>query len=135
MNRLTLCSRKQLSSARTFYATFTYCQKNIISVTMVHFYDHTSECYQAKVISSTFPLKHQLKLIQNQLKPVSVKTFVKIANKPTNMQNKSKQTYPANIRLDEDVLRRLSSSSSEDVFKTSSRRLDQDQYVRLSLTS
>ena len=31
--------------------------------------------------------------------------------------------------------RRLSSSSSEDVFKTSSRRLDQDEYVRLSLTS
>ena len=29
----------------------------------------------------------------------------------------------------------LSSSSSEDVFKTSSRRLDQDEYVRLSLTS
>ena len=46
---------------------------------------------------------------------------------------------PANIRLDEDVLktswRRLSSSSSEDVLKTSSRRLDQDEYVRLSLTS
>ena len=31
--------------------------------------------------------------------------------------------------------RRLSSSSSEDVFKTSSRRLDQDEFVRLSLTS
>ena len=29
----------------------------------------------------------------------------------------------------------LSSSSSEDVFKTSSRRLDQGEYVRLSLTS
>ena len=48
-------------------------------------------------------------------------------------------TDPANIRLDEDVLktslRRLSSSSSEDVFKTSWRRLDQDEYVCLSLTS
>ena len=46
---------------------------------------------------------------------------------------------PANIRLDEDFLktsrRRLSSSSSEDVFKTSSRRLDQDEYVHLSLMS
>ena len=46
---------------------------------------------------------------------------------------------PGNIRLDGDVLktswRRLSSSSSEDVFKTSSRRLDQDEYVCLSLTS
>ena len=31
--------------------------------------------------------------------------------------------------------RRLSSSSSEDILKTSSRRLDQDEYVRLSLTS
>ena len=31
--------------------------------------------------------------------------------------------------------RRLSSSSSEDVFKTSSRRLNQDEYVRLSLTT
>ena len=47
--------------------------------------------------------------------------------------------FPANIRLDEDVLKtswkRLSSSSLEDVFKTSSRLLDQDEYVRLSLTS
>ena len=46
---------------------------------------------------------------------------------------------PANIRLDEDVLRtscrRLSSSSSEDAFNTSSRRFDRDEYVRLSLTS
>ena len=59
---------------------------------------------------------------------------------------------PANIRLDEDVLktswRRLSSLSSEDVFiktnmfalalrlqKTSSRRLGQDQYIRLGYTS
>ena len=46
---------------------------------------------------------------------------------------------PANTRLDEDVLktfwRCLSSSSSEDVFKTPSRRLYQDEYVRLSLTS
>ena len=42
---------------------------------------------------------------------------------------------PANIRLDEDVLkahlRRPSSSSSEDVFKTSSRRLNQGEYIRL----
>ena len=50
---------------------------------------------------------------------------------------------PANIRLDEDVLKtslrrldqdeyvRLSLTSSEDVFKTSSRRLGHDQYIRL----
>ena len=42
---------------------------------------------------------------------------------------------PGNIRLDEDVWRRLSSSSSQDVLKTSSRRLHHDEYVRLSLTS
>ena len=46
---------------------------------------------------------------------------------------------PPNIRLDENVLktswRRLSSSSSADVFKTSSGRLDQDQYIRLGYTS
>ena len=59
---------------------------------------------------------------------------------------------PANIRLDEDVLktsfvfvftRRLNQdeyihfthTSSEDVFKTSSRRLDQDQYIRLGHTT
>ena len=58
---------------------------------------------------------------------------------------------PANIRLDEDVLKksfvfvfgrrlqdeyvRLSLTSSEDVFKTSSRRLGQDQYIRLGYTS
>ena len=58
------------------------------------------------------------------------------------------RTYPANIRLDEDVLKtsfvfvfrrrldqdeyiRLSHSSSEDVLKTSSRRLDQDQCICL----
>ena len=38
---------------------------------------------------------------------------------------------PANIRLYEDVLK----TSYIFVFKTSSRRLDQDEYVRLSLTS
>ena len=42
----------------------------------------------------------------------------------------SKRFTPANIRLDEDVLktswRHLSSSFSEDVLKASSRRLDQD---------
>ena len=59
---------------------------------------------------------------------------------------------PANIRLDEDVLKtsyvfvfrrrldqddyvRLSLTSSEDVFKTSSRRLGQDQYIGLGHTS
>ena len=51
----------------------------------------------------------------------------------------TKRGIPANIRLDKDVLktswRRLSSSSSEEVLKTFSRRLDQAEYVRLSLTS
>ena len=46
---------------------------------------------------------------------------------------------PANIRLDKDILktswRRLLSLTSEDVFKTSSRRLNQDQYFRLRHTS
>ena len=46
---------------------------------------------------------------------------------------------PANIRLDEDVLetswRPLLSLSSEDVFNTSSRRLDQDKYILRSHTS
>ena len=41
--------------------------------------------------------------------------------------------FPANIRLSEETLkmsgRGLLSSSSEDVFKTSSRRLDQDEYI------
>ena len=48
-------------------------------------------------------------------------------------------TFPANIRLDEDVLKtpwiRLSFLSSEDVFKTSSRRPHQDEYVLFSLPS
>ena len=48
-------------------------------------------------------------------------------------------TFPVNIRLDEDVLKtpwiRLSFLSSEDVFKTSSRRLRQDEYVLFSLPS
>ena len=47
--------------------------------------------------------------------------------------------YSANIRLDEDVLktswRRLSSSSSKDVFKTSSRSLDEDEYILINHTS
>ena len=46
---------------------------------------------------------------------------------------------PINICLEEDVLkpsrRRLSYSSSEDIFKTFSRRLDQDEYIRLTHTS
>ena len=62
------------------------------------------------------------------------------------------RTFPANIRLDEDVLKtslvfvfrrrldqdehiRYTHTSSEDVFKTSSRRLDQGQYIRLGHTS
>ena len=48
-------------------------------------------------------------------------------------------TFPANIRLDEDVLKtpwiRLLFLSSEDVFKTSSRRPHQDEYVLFSLPS
>ena len=52
----------------------------------------------------------------------------------TQQMNKISSTAinnPANIRLDEDVLkasrRRLLSSCSEGVFKTSCRRLDEDQ--------
>ena len=66
-----------------------------------------------------------------------------------NLCQKALKTFQANIRLDEDVLktswRRLSSLSSEDVliktnmsvlvFKASSRRLGQDQYIRLGHTS
>ena len=52
--------------------------------------------------------------------------------------NSYKQT-PRNICLDKDVLKmawsRLSSSSSQDVFKTSSRCLDQDEYIRLGYAS
>ena len=46
---------------------------------------------------------------------------------------------PANIRLDIDVSmtswRHLSSSSSKDIFKTSSRRLDEDKYILINHTS
>ena len=38
-------------------------------------------------------------------------------------------------RLDQDEYVRLSLTSSKDVFKTSSRRLGQDQYIRLGYTS
>ena len=38
-------------------------------------------------------------------------------------------------RLDQDEYIRLTHTSSEDVFKTTSRRLDQDQYIRLGHTS
>ena len=38
-------------------------------------------------------------------------------------------------RLDQDEYVRLNLTSSEDVFKTSSRRLGQDQYIRLGYTS
>ena len=47
--------------------------------------------------------------------------------------------FPVNIGLDEDVSKtswwHLFSSSSEEVLKTSSRRLDQDKYIRLSHSS
>ena len=53
--------------------------------------------------------------------------------------HKNYSDNPANIRLDEDVLktswRRLSSSSSKDVFKTSSRRLGEDEYILINHTS
>ena len=48
-------------------------------------------------------------------------------------QSKEFIVFPSNIRLSEEILkmsgRGLSSSSSEDVFKTASRRLDQDEYI------
>ena len=47
------------------------------------------------------------------------------------LQDTSRQTYV----LMKMSWRRLTASSSEDVCKTSSRRLDQDDYIRLSLTS
>ena len=43
--------------------------------------------------------------------------------------------HPANIVLMKTSWRRLSSFSSEGVFKTSSRRLDQDKYIYLNHTS
>ena len=47
--------------------------------------------------------------------------------------------FPVNIGLDEDISKTswwdLFSSSSEEVLKTSSRRLDQDKYIRLSHSS
>ena len=42
---------------------------------------------------------------------------------------------PANVRLDHNEYVRLSLTSTEDVFKTSSRHLGQDQYIRLGHTS
>ena len=49
------------------------------------------------------------------------------------------KVFPAHICPDENVLktfyRRLSSSSSEYIFKTPSRHLDQEEYIRLSCTS
>ena len=40
--------------------------------------------------------------------------------------------FPGNIRLDENVLKMFISSSSEDAFKASWRRLHQDEYILLS---
>ena len=68
------------------------------------------------------------------------------------MQPSRCNSFPANIRLDKDVLKtsfafvfrrrldqdeyiRFSLTSSEAVFKTSSRRLGQDQYIRPGHTS
>ena len=49
------------------------------------------------------------------------------------------KVFPAHICPDENVLktfyRRLLSSSSEYIFKTPSRHLDQEEYIRLSCTS
>ena len=51
----------------------------------------------------------------------------------------SQQTFvlmkTSSRRLDQDEYIRLTHTSSEDVFKTSSRRLDQGQYIRLDHTS
>ena len=77
--------------------------------------------------------KNIINLIKNK------NIFYKSHTANENSTDKKEAINPANIRLDEDVLktswRRLSSSSSEDVFKASSRRLDQDQYIHLGYTS
>ena len=54
-------------------------------------------------------------------------------------EESSQQTFvlmkTSSRRLDEDEYVLINHTSSEDVFKTSSRRLGQDQYIRLGYTS
>ena len=56
-----------------------------------------------------------------------------------NAEDVSQETFvlmkTSSRRLDQDEYARLSLTSSEDVFKTSSRCLGQDQYIRLGYTS
>ena len=75
------------------------------------------------------------------------RVFINLTAAALKKQELSARINPANIRLGEDVLKtssrrldqdeyiHLTHTSSEDVFKTSSRRLDQDQYNCLGHTS
>ena len=68
---------------------------------------------------------------------LKVKSKTKIAKlkPPKNIPPNIRLQKTSSRRLDQDEYIRLSHTSSEDVFKTSSRRLGQDQYIRLGHTS
>ena len=96
-------------------------------------------------------LKYTSKIISNIIQwirssPPDVflgKGVLKIHSTFTGEHTEVWSNFPANIRLqktssgrlDQDEYVCLSLTSSEDVFKTSSRRLGQDQYIRLGHTS
>ena len=74
--------------------------------------------------------------VDNNIKKFSRSQLIVVLNHVFSLLN-CDADLPANIRLDEDVLktswRRLSSSSSKDAFMTSSRRLDEDKYILINL--
>ena len=106
------------------------------------------------LIVCTWPLNrvrknsfHDVLFMNLFLKPVAsfsikkIRTIKKLPSKHSSWWRRLKDVFRLRLqktssrRLDQDEYVCLSLTSSEDVFKTSSRRLGQDQYIRLGYTS
>ena len=80
-----------------------------------------------------------LKEVRKPSLTIFVKNVINSAHSKTSQQTfvlmKTSFVFVLRRRLDQDEYVRLRLTSSDDVFKTSSRRLGQDQYIRLGHTS
>ena len=78
-----------------------------------------------------------LNLLSNLIQQITQQTFVSMKTSWRRLSSSSSKDVfkTSSRRLDEDEYILINHTSSEDVFKTSSRRLGQDQYIRLVHTS
>ena len=114
--KMSLVNIKKIFGSFNICIIYLHVIETCLNVTIVMFYFYHSKILQILWKMFLIPSLHILERTHSLLKNI-----------------------PANIRLDEDVLktswRRLLSSSSEDVFKTYSKCFDQDEYIRLIHTS